>query len=136
MLRCCKAGRLPPANADYLQGILLDERHLPKPREIAERVHFTYEQQQRLRIYTLPAVDKTEAELVELRRAKDVERKRLARRKARMQTREAYRAAVASPKPWIAAGMKERTWYRHQAKLRAAGAAAKATPQPKEEIRL
>ena len=120
MLCCCKAERLPPANIPYLKRILLDPDGLPKPREVAERVKFTYEQQQRNRIYTVPAIDKTKAELAELRRAKDAHRKMLARRKAGKPTRGQYRASVASKKLWLATGMKKSTYYYRLSKNRTA----------------
>ncbi len=130
MLRCCRAGRLPPANSEYLEHILLDQDHLPKPREIAERVQFTYEQQQTNHIYTVPAIDKTKDELAELRRAKDAHRKMLARRKAGKPGRAQYLASIKSEEPWVKAGMKKSTYYYRRAK--ALAIAAEIKDQPKE----
>ena len=125
MLRCCQDGRLPPASIPYLEHVLLDERWLPKPSEVAEQVQFTYAQQQANHLYTIPAVDKTEEELAALRRAKDARRKMRARRKAKALTREVYLAQF--PKPWIAAGVSRSTWYRRKAK---GGTGSSGVPKP------
>ena len=119
MLRCCRDGRLPPANIPYLEHVLLDERWLPKPSEVAEEVQFTYEQQQANRLYTVPAVDKTEEELAALRRAKEARRKmRAGARRGQTDPRPigGVRTSDQQAKPWIAAGVSRRTWYRRQAK--------------------
>lgn len=118
MLRCCEHGRLPPTNIDYLEIILRDPHHLPKPKEIAKRVQLTYEQQQTNKLFTIPATDKTKEELAELHRAKDAERKRLARLRAGRLSREQYRASVASEKPWEALGIKKSAYYKRKAKER------------------
>lgn len=119
MHRCCVAGRLPREHAEYLTAILSDNR-LPQPKEVAKRVQLTYEQQRQNKLFTIPPIDKTEAEIAKLRKARDRERKRLARRKARQQTREAYLATVASNKPWLkeVPPISRRTWFRRQAKGR------------------
>jgi hypothetical protein len=116
MLRCCKAGRLPPANIEFLEHILLDPHHLPKPREIAEAVHFTNAQREQHKLWTIPPTDMSKARLARQRREKDKQRKMLARRKAHIQTRGAYLAQFANSinktKPWLNLGMSRADWYR------------------------
>ena len=124
MLRCCKAGRLPAGNIGYIEHILTDPHRLPKPREIAQRVQFTYEQQQTNHIYTVPAVDKTKEELAQLRKAKDAERKMRARRRAGIPTKAQRRK---SERP---AHIPQSTWYRRRAKERK----AQSTKPPTEEM--
>jgi len=118
MLRCCRAGRLPRANIAYLESILRDPAHLPRPKEVAKQVHLTNAQREQHKLWTIPPVDMTEEQLAAQRREKDRLRKLLARRKAHVQSREAYLASVASNKPWIKADKSRSTWFRHQAKTR------------------
>ena len=118
MLQCCIYNRLPEANREYLEHILRDELNLPLPAEVAKRVHFTNEQREANRLWTIPPVDMTKEQLAEQRREKDRRRKMLARRKAHIQSREAYLASVAGDKPWIKVGKPRSTWFRHQAKTR------------------
>jgi hypothetical protein len=92
-------------------------------------VRFTNEQRERNRLWTIPPIDMTEEQLAEQRRKKDRRRKMIARRKAKMLTRAAYLATVASTKPWLKENKSERTWYRHQAKARAATAEGSSAPQ-------
>ena len=116
---------MPAGNIGYIEHILLDPHRLPKPREIAERVQFTYEQQQTNRIYTVPAVDKTREELAQLRKKKDAERKMLARRKAGKSARAVWLQSVKRERP---PNIPKSTWYYRRAKER------KARPTPKEEM--
>ena len=122
---CCAAaddGRLPPANIPYLEHVLLDERWLPKPSEVAEQVHFTYAQQQANHLYTVPAVDKTEEELAALRRAKEARRKMRADARRGVNTRRLPGGVATSDrkrKPWVAAALAgalgidaKPTWHR------------------------
>lgn len=120
MLQCCRYGRLPTENIEYLEHILLNVHRLPKPKEIAKQVHFTNEQRERNKLWTIPPVDMTEEQLANQRRVKDRLRKMLARRKANVQLREAYLVSVVSTKPWLKEGKTRRTWFRHQAKVRMA----------------
>ena len=121
-----RVGRLPPVNIPYLEQILCDEHRLPKPREIAKRVHFTNEQRERHRIWTLPPVDMTKEQLAEQRRRKDRERKKLARRKAQVETRGIYLASFANSinktKPWLDQDppVSRSTFFRRKAKVQAA----------------
>ena len=85
MLRACCCGRLPEANREYLKHILLNDRQLPKPREIAKRVNFTNAQREQHKLWTIPPVDMTKADLAKQRKEKDKLRKMLARRKAKAQ---------------------------------------------------
>ena len=123
MLRCCQFGRLPEGNCEYLQRILLKPQDLPSAREIAKELHFTNAQREQNKLWTIPPIDVTKEQLAAQRREKDRHRKMLARRRARMQTRAHYLAAVASQKLWLKEDKSERTWYRHQAKARAAALA-------------
>ena len=121
MHQCCIYGRLPAENVGYLDHVLLDVHNLPKPKEVAKRVHFTNAQREQQDFWTVPPVDLTKAQLAKQRREKDRLRKILARRKAHVQSREAYRASVGSEKPWVKENKSERTYYRHRAKALAAG---------------
>jgi hypothetical protein len=122
MLNATSCGRLPRDNHEYIAGILLKPNNLPKPREIAMRVHFTNEQRERHKLWTIPPVDMSKAQLKVQRREKDKKRKALARRRHAMrtyghyQTREQYLAQFAhsaeKTEPWKAFGWSRAKWYR------------------------
>ena len=92
MHQCMLYGRLP-AGLAYIEQVLGDPLNLPKPREVAERVHFTNEQREPNKLFTIPPIDMTKAQLAKQRREKDKQRKMMARRKASAQTREIYLAS-------------------------------------------
>jgi len=131
MLQCCRHGRLAGAHCEYLESVLCDELHLPSAAEIAAQVQLTNDQRERNKLWTIPPIDKTKAQLAKQRKDKDRRRKLMARRKANVLSRDAYRAAVASNKPWLKEGKTERTWYRHRAKA-AAAAKMNNRNKPKE----
>jgi hypothetical protein len=114
-LNCCLAGRLPREHASYLEGVLANG-HMPKPAELGAVLRLTFEQREANRIFTIPPIDKTKAELEALKR--EAKRKREQRRRQRngAMSRAAYMAAVKSKQPWVALGMSRRTYYRHKAK--------------------
>jgi hypothetical protein len=118
MLACCESGRLPEQHCAYLRTVLRDPLNLPKPKEIAEAVQLTASQQETNKLYTIPPIDLTPAQLKERRKARERQRKMLARRRARTVSRAAYLAAVASAKPWVKAGVSRRTWFRYRAQER------------------
>lgn len=118
LLQCCIHGRLPPRHSEYLTTILSNGHKLPPPKEVAKHVGLTNEQRERNKLWSIPPVDMTKTQLAEQRKAKDRQRKMLARRKAKTQTREAYLATIASDKPWLKEGVSRATWYRRQAALR------------------
>ena len=92
----------------HLNRLDLYER-LPTGREIGERLGVTNEEYERLNLRHIKPVDRTDEQLAERRKARRNER----RRNKSGRTREAYLAELASrPKPWIAAGVSRRTWYR------------------------
>jgi hypothetical protein len=112
-LQCCRAGRLPPEHVPFLEGVLIDPR-LPSPDELAQAVGLTFEQREANKLWTIPCVDKTVDELAALRRKKDRERKKVARRKAQARTREAYLASVSHGEPWKREGISRATWFRRR----------------------
>jgi len=128
MRKCCIYGRLPEANREYLEHILRDELNLPSPKEVAKRVQFTNEQRERNRLWTIPPVDMTKEQLAAQRSEKDKRRKVLARRKAHVQSREAYLAqfvnSLNTTEPWAELNMSKATWYRKGKPTSAARAAA------------
>jgi DNA-binding transcriptional MerR regulator len=117
MRACCNAGYLPKENIDYIDGLLRDPQNLPSPAEIAAWCLLTYEQRKRHRLWTItPPIGMTKQELRERRKADDRERKMIARRRANVQSRQAYLAqfdqSINKTKPWEALGMCKATWYR------------------------
>ena len=96
----------------HLNRLDLYER-LPTGREIGERLGLTNEEYERLNLRHIKPVDRTDEQLAERRKARRNER----RRTKSGRTREAYLAELATkPKPWIAAGVSRRTWYRRVAR--------------------
>jgi len=108
--RCCNAGLLPKNNCEYLDEILSSNKKLPKPKEVAERVQLRNEQRELHKLWSIPPIDLTPAELVEQRKKKDRERKMAKRRMLGMRTR------AKGEQPWTALGISESTWYRRKAK--------------------
>lgn len=68
-----------------------------------------------LRITTIGAIDLDTKARAERRRQRDIARKAALRRANGAKPRAEYVAAVASLKPWIAAGLSRATWYRRRA---------------------
>lgn len=68
-----------------------------------------------LRITTIGAIDAGKAQRTASRRERNRLAKEAKRRAKGMLPRHSYEAAaIARTKPWIAAGISRRTWYRHQ----------------------
>jgi hypothetical protein len=110
-LRCCEGGRLPRSKAAYLRGALEADK-LPAPREVSKRIGLTFEQRESNRLFTIPPIDKTKAEIMAIRREKDRERKARTRRKAGIAARQ------PSKTPWVEEGVSRASWYRRRAKVR------------------
>ena len=105
--------------------IRLDERYRrPSMKEIGERIRLTNAERERLTAWRITPVDITSEALAEQRKAK--ERKRKARKRLELgkQTRAEYLAAIKSIKPWEAAGIPRRTWFRRKARGMALGVSA------------
>jgi hypothetical protein len=101
----------------------LSSGKLPAPQEAAGRLQLLNDEREARRLYTIPPVDMTKAELAAQRKRKDRERKMRARRRAHVQSRELYLARFANSinkqKPWEAEGIGRRTWFRNKAKAEA-----------------
>jgi hypothetical protein len=121
MLRCINGGRLPgyEDRRGYLEQILAMPGKLPPRDEVKQQLRLRNDDRTLHRLHNIAPIDKTKAQLAKLRKQKHKERMRLARRHAGIMPRAAYRAAVASKKPWIKEGKSRRTYYRHRAKARA-----------------
>ena len=82
---------------------------------LKERVCITYQERLDHGIRFIPPCDKTEEELVQLRRER---RNEMQRARGRRQKREDYEAGFANSetklKPWIALGISRRTYYRRK----------------------
>lgn len=81
--------------------------------QLAWRYRLTMEERTMLGITTIGAVDQGKAARAKLRKERDRQRKANARRAAGAKPRREYEAgALAQLRPWEAAGMSRRTWYR------------------------
>jgi hypothetical protein len=122
MHRCVVFGRLPDPDGsrrNYLEAVLSSSK-LPAPAEVSDELELLNAEREANRLWSIPPVDMTKAELAEQKKRKDRERKERARRKARAETREAYLARVKGRnEPWKALGMSKATWYRRKAKTEA-----------------
>ena len=77
-----------------------------------------------LKLHSILPCDMTEEQLAEQRKAKArarMKRYRQSKKTPEQQTRAEYLAthSISRTKPWIAEGMKERTWWRRRKKLEA-----------------
>jgi hypothetical protein len=109
--------------APWCPIVLLDElTHdaMTRPRrwkadKLAWRMHLTAADRKTLRITTIGAIDKGKGTRVAERRQRKRELEEHRRRAAGAKPRAEYEAASTSTtKPWIAAGISRRTWYRRQ----------------------
>jgi hypothetical protein len=83
--------------------------------KLATRLHLTEAERRRLRICTIGAVDMTKAERKLARKLRQRQRDRARRRTRGAKPRAEYEAtSVNRIKPWIAAGISRRTWYRQR----------------------
>lgn len=115
MLVCIESGRLPgyEDRCDYLKQLLMRADKLPTRDEVKRQLRLRNDDRVAHRLYNTPPIDLTKAQLAEMRKQRNRERKRLARREAGAQLRGAYLAQFQ--KPWIAEGISRRTWYRRKA---------------------
>lgn len=83
--------------------------------KLAQRLHLTEAERRRLGITTIGAIDMSRAERKQARKLRQRQRMR-GRRKARgAKPRAEYEAnSINRTKPWIAAGISRRTWYRQR----------------------
>jgi hypothetical protein len=109
-----------PWMADTERDNLLDEvNRFPRrwtAQALANKLNLTDADRQRLKIRTIGAVDVTPKERKRLskRRKREQERERQRAKRHGLRTRAQYLVDVKSKEPWVAAGMKRRTWYRRR----------------------
>lgn len=83
--------------------------------KLAQRVRLTEAERRRLRICTIGAVDMNKEERKQARKLRQRQRDRARRRARGARPRGEYEAASANRlKPWIAAGVSRRSWYRRR----------------------
>jgi hypothetical protein len=111
--RCSRAGRLPAEHAPYLEYVLANG-YLPQPAELGAMLKLTYAQISANRLWTIPPIDKSKAELKALKQEAKRRREERRRRRNGAMTRAAYLATVRSEKPWLALGMSRATYYRRK----------------------
>ena len=97
-------------------------------KELGQRLNLTNAEREALKVWRIAPVHLdgelfSAAELAELRKAKDRERKAAKRRQSGKRTRPEYLAAIKSTKP-EAAGIPRRTWFRRKARGLAPGVSA------------
>ena len=82
--------------------------------KLAHRLNLTEVDRRQLGIRTIGAVDMSKQEREQARKLRDRQRKRQKRRAAKKQLRADYIATHSTnrTKPWIAAGISRRSWYR------------------------
>lgn len=94
---------------------IANQRHW-KADALAWRLRLTREQRTMLGITTIGAIDMAKAARTKRRRDRDRARKAAKRQAAGVVPRRQYEATSAEQtKPWIAAGISRRTWYRWRA---------------------
>ena len=98
------------AYIEHVWGLDFYER-LMTAREIGERLGLTNAERERLKLWQFKPIDMTDEELVEHRKRKNNERRRV----KRAQTRDEYLAiCLTATKPWQAEGISRRTWERRR----------------------
>lgn len=93
------------------------EPHLPSARRLGRELNVNHELREQLGLWSTWPCDMTAAQMVEWRKAKDRARKR-ERRGAKSRANYLAANTVNRTKPWLAAGISRRTWYRRQAAAR------------------
>jgi hypothetical protein len=102
------------AYVEHVGGLDIYER-TPTAKALGQRLGLTNAEREALKLWQFLPIDKTDAEIAELAKARDRERRARKRRANGVRTREAYLAELASrPQPWIAEGISRRTWQRRR----------------------
>jgi hypothetical protein len=102
------------------EGAELVNRVLQKPLRwradtLAKRLRLTEAERRRLRICTIGCVDMTKQERQQARKLRQRQRDRARRRAQGAKLRAEYEAgSINRTRPWIAAGISRRTWYRRR----------------------
>jgi hypothetical protein len=112
-----KMGReLGPSEIDEILDQAKATRRRCSADALAKFLGVTYERRQRLRITTIGAIDVSERGRKELRKRQNRRAHERRRRANGVRPRAEYRATSRTAcKPWEAAGMSRRTWYRKRA---------------------
>ena len=106
------------AAIDYINRMPLQGRRL-NPVELGRRHMVTNEQREALGLRQIAPIDMTAAQMKARRKARDKARQLARRRKAGIRPRAKYVAkSISKTKPWLAAGISRRTWYRQMAQVR------------------
>ena len=100
---------------DHIQSTPLFER-TRTARHLGDNMRLLNAEREALRLWTMLPVDMTDKQLAEQRKAKSRARRAAKRRQCNLRTRAEYLAELkARPKPWEAAGVSRRTWFRRLA---------------------
>jgi hypothetical protein len=125
----------PHMPAKIIRGLAWQVQHYPLKYgadTLAKRLNITFEERQSLKLFTIGAIDRDQAQR-RLRRAaedrKRKERRRKEMRKDRYQTRAEYLAnSLSKTKPWLLEGISRRTWYRRRQADGTTGSAPGTSP--------
>jgi hypothetical protein len=123
-------GRLAEAEATEILASADDMRRHRSADRLARFLGVTYAQRQRLGITTIGAIDVSRKGRMMLSKRKDRDRKRRTRGTKPRAEYEAH--SLTRTKPWQAAGMSRRTWYRRRRETEAL-AAMLVAPPPEEQ---
>jgi hypothetical protein len=124
----------PHMPAKIIRGLAWQVQHYPLKYgadTLAKRLNITFEERQSLRLFTIGAIDRDQAQRRMRRTAEDrkrKERRRKEMRKDSYQTRAEWLEAhgLSRTRPWEIEGMSRAKWYR-QRKARETGASARET---------
>jgi hypothetical protein len=86
--------------------------HWYSPKYLAQRLELYDEDRERLKAWSIAAVDVDDEQRKVINMRKHRERQERYRRKSGAQPREQYLASVKSPQPWVALGMTRAKYYR------------------------
>jgi hypothetical protein len=90
-------------------------QRMPTARQLGERLHLTNGERERFKLWTIAPYHMGKQELLAQRRAKAKARMRLSRQLRGIHPRAEYEAtSLSRSKPWLAAGLSRRTWYRRR----------------------
>jgi hypothetical protein len=133
-------GNFVAVNAPWFESRVLDTwaralgvQRRPTAADISEHFGLTWAQRCAWGIRNLPPVDVRGEQLRTLKaqRRRELDKARKCRRRAKQgkQTREEYReTALANARPWEAAGVSKRTWYRMRKRMKESGTSPSARP--------
>jgi hypothetical protein len=103
------------AEIDHIQSLPIFER-ARTARHLGDNMRLLNAEREALHLWRLLPIDMTDEQLAEQRKAKSRKRREEKRRQAGVRTRAEYLAELkAKPKPWEAAGVSRRTYFRRLA---------------------